>query len=137
MSQNNVTKQRHKTMSQNNVTKQRHTTMSHASKRHTCHSAIHRPTTMSHNNDIKTTIDTLLNVTMLKQIRSHISCANVAAILGLVFGYLGTFIHKPMVVAVCTFIMGFGNFFMCLPHLLAGNYDIGSLDTELCELSGE
>ena len=57
--------------------------------------------------------------------------------LALVFGYLGTFIHKGRMIAVSAGCMGCGSFLWILPHFLAGIYEAGAAETDLCDATGE
>ena len=60
-----------------------------------------------------------------------------AAVACLVFGYLGTFAHKGRILTATALSMSVGAFVMFLPHLLVGNYELGTRTSDECDIHGE
>ena len=62
---------------------------------------------------------------------------NIAvAIFSVCYGYAGMSIHKGALLTFGAYILAVGSSIMFLPHILAGEYELGKEMSEVCDLSG-
>ena len=59
-----------------------------------------------------------------------------AAVFSLVFGYLGTSMHKGRLISVGAAVFALGSFTMMTPQLFFGMYELGNKPPENCDVAG-
>ena len=55
----------------------------------------------------------------------------------LLFGFIGTYSHNGRLIAISCLMMSLGSFVMVIPHAIGGNYQLGPLPIDTCDLGGK